>query len=352
MSQASSGSTLPYIGSKLSLISNSEIRYEGVLYTINTQESTVALQDVRSFGTEGRKIPDIPPSMEIYDFIVFRGKDIKDLTVCEPAKPVLNDPAIVTMDIHPPPQQVQPAQGAPGSMEQSHQIHHGAMGGQYGERSYGDRQGYDRYGQGGGSQPHGGAVNRSGGMMYNSGGPRDDMRMPRGGYGGYHMYGGGARRYGSNFSSRGGRGGRHVVGELPAQPNQVVKSQVSGDFDFEGANQKFEKGHLKPEELEKEAGVQMGGYDNKSSFFDSISCETLDRQAGHETKIDRDKQRQMDTETFGASAVHRGPRYRRGFSRAGGGYRRGMYGNYGGYGGFGGGGGYGGGRGSYGRQGF
>ncbi|TGZ77764.1 hypothetical protein EX30DRAFT_177934 [Ascodesmis nigricans] len=93
-----------FIGARISLISKSNIRYVGTLHEINSETSTVALEQVVSHGTEGRRggEDEIPASSNVYEYIVFRGSDVKDLRIEEqpqpkpqPPPPQLDDPAIL-----------------------------------------------------------------------------------------------------------------------------------------------------------------------------------------------------------------------------------------------------------------
>ncbi|KAK2725431.1 hypothetical protein QYM36_000061 [Artemia franciscana] len=98
-SPAAAAKVNPYIGSKISILSKSKMRYEGVLYQLDQDQSTLALAKVRSFGTEDR-VPEKPvaPREEIFDYIVFRAVDIKDIKLCEPPKEPRMMPGGLAMD--------------------------------------------------------------------------------------------------------------------------------------------------------------------------------------------------------------------------------------------------------------
>mmetsp|Transcript_1381 Transcript_1381/g.3152 ORF Transcript_1381/g.3152 Transcript_1381/m.3152 type:complete len:200 (+) Transcript_1381:52-651(+) len=88
------GHTNSYIGSTLSLVSTADIRYLGRLIGVDTKNHTVTLADVKSLGTEGRRKAEdeVPSSPELHAYIVFRGADVKDLSVVEaiPKKQVVS----------------------------------------------------------------------------------------------------------------------------------------------------------------------------------------------------------------------------------------------------------------------
>jgi len=85
------------------------LRYVGTLHEINSENSTVALENVTSHGTEGRRgggDDEIQPMDAKFDYIVFRGSDVKDLRIEEPPKEnkpppqqMPNDPAILGVRI-------------------------------------------------------------------------------------------------------------------------------------------------------------------------------------------------------------------------------------------------------------
>jgi protein LSM14 len=288
---------MPYVGSRISLISKSEIRYEGILYVINTEESTIALQNVRSFGTEGRTKPDVPPTEEVYDFIIFRGEDIKDLTVLEGSstKPsqraVLEDPAVVSVG---PERKIAPK--PTGAKESSNREHRGHSyhqqterhGGKGYERKWDDRRGgnsYHQHQRGNGYSSSYNKDNRSSGHVAGKG---------KGGKGSH-----GHRKPPNHRGNNSG-----PVGELNANENAQTKAEIgTEEFDFSSANAKFEK---PDEQAPQVADSARAGYSKAKGFFDDISCDALERAAGSkEARFDRaarDKQRELDKETFGASA--------------------------------------------------
>lgn len=113
-----SGSTIPASGTnvsgvgelskilnkKVDLITNSNIRYEGILIQIKTQDQRLLLKDVKSFGTEGRnnginEVPTPAPNdpNNLYAFVEFQIPMIKELYLAEKPGPVPEDPAIVSV---------------------------------------------------------------------------------------------------------------------------------------------------------------------------------------------------------------------------------------------------------------
>lgn len=122
---------MPELGSKISLISKADIRYEGRLFTVDPQECTIALANVRSFGTEDRETQlPVAPQNQVYEYILFRGSDIKDIRVVNNVSSMPNDPAIVQMTM-------QPSMGQQSYQPQPSYTHPmmgqlGPMAGQYG----------------------------------------------------------------------------------------------------------------------------------------------------------------------------------------------------------------------------
>merc|ERR1711944_198416 len=353
---------VPYLGSKISLISKSEIRYEGILYTIDTKDSTVALSKVRSFGTEDRPTDrPVAPRDEVYEYIIFRGTDIKDIRVCQPPKPqptleggLPNDPAIVQHSA------TAVSNASTGTPKPSPI----GSGGSYGPIGSSFAPGAPFTSSSGNSasaiQPQSGSpvmemLNHQSGRSSPSGGagesksPTNLEGRPssrgRGGNSGFYR-GGRGRGVNQGYRERGGGRGGFQPGRPTGGKKETLKFE--GEYDFDKANKEVEEGEIE-NNCDENSEVY---YDKKKSFFDSISCEATEKAKGRSNKPDWRAEKKLNRETFGVSGNNRRGYYRRGGQnggpRGGGGYNN--YNNRGG------GGGYNnymnGGRGGYSNQGF
>ena len=68
------------VNMRIRIITNSEVRYEGTLFDMDSKENTFTLKNVSAYGTEDRRNDIfIHPSSKVFDLVIFRTCEIKNL---------------------------------------------------------------------------------------------------------------------------------------------------------------------------------------------------------------------------------------------------------------------------------
>lgn len=307
----------PLLGNRISLISKKNIRYEGTLYSINEADATVALENVRSYGTEGREKTDpsgcvafVPPQDAVHPYLLFRGCDIKDLHVHEsaPAPPPV-DPAILSSSVPP---EV--------AAKQEQQKRENDGGGTSAAPTDGGKAA-EGGGQSGSSAHAGDDVSVWDKPQNPQQGQAQEKKQPQ------------QQRGGRNVGGGGGAGSRrqrkstpaHQVGTGASLLHRKARGAVgsggpretpASDFDFESNLAEFDKAKISEGDFD-EKEVLNGKEDEqeegsnaytKDDFFDSISCDALDKRDGIDNRLRGAAERSLNTETFGAVSLGNGRR--------------------------------------------
>eukprot|EP00560_Eucampia_antarctica_P006727 CAMPEP_0197826370 /NCGR_PEP_ID=MMETSP1437-20131217/3338_1 /TAXON_ID=49252 ORGANISM="Eucampia antarctica, Strain CCMP1452" /NCGR_SAMPLE_ID=MMETSP1437 /ASSEMBLY_ACC=CAM_ASM_001096 /LENGTH=392 /DNA_ID=CAMNT_0043426781 /DNA_START=88 /DNA_END=1267 /DNA_ORIENTATION=+ len=296
----------PLLGSRISLISKKNIRYEGTLYSINELDATVALQNVRAFGTEGREKIDptctfVSPQDAVHPYLLFRGCDIKDLHVHESA----STPEIPTTDTPPPTDPAILSTSAPpevtkqrGSGKNADPINK--------EREDAKKSNKDDNI----TNPEKTIPSSSkNAVKPPSQPPRIKSRDPS-----------------TNKKGRKIKSTQKMIGTGASLLNRKARGAVEGvegpdqthvgDFDFESNLAEFSKVNIIAGENDTDEDEEDDSNDEqdniagsgtcvytKDDFFDEISCDVLDKQNGIDNRLRGAAERSLNTETFGAVSL-------------------------------------------------
>lgn len=291
-----------------------------MLYSINETNATVALQNVRSFGTEGREITEpglafVAASPDaVHPYLLFRGQDIKDLHVHEEQGDE-DPPAVIPKKetaapraaaaVAPKPAAPKPAPPKPAAPPKKAWQ---TVPGPVATRSTPQDENKKT------PQPQGGGGNSGGGYQQQGGRGAGGNRRQRNNNANNNSAAAGAVGTGASLLKRTERGA--VNGGTAAQ------ATPKNDFDFQSNLDDFAKEDAEEDEAGDSLNVNTGTYE-KDDFFDSISCDALDKEHGIDKRLRGTQERSLNTETFGAVSLNsqrrrRGGRGGRGRGRGGG----------------------------------
>lgn len=113
---------------------------------------------------------------------------------------------------------------------------------------------------------------------------------------------------------------QHTGQNFAVDKNAPAKKEFTEEFDFEESNKKLDLAKVAAEMIEQqehnvadkvegtETVLPKAAYDKAKDFFDEISCESLERRSagGQPKRMDREmreKQKQLNLETFGSMSV-------------------------------------------------
>ncbi|XP_061404096.1 protein LSM14 homolog A-A-like [Lethenteron reissneri] len=264
------------LGSRTSLISMAGIRYEGTLSGVNSDDCTVALAKVRVCGTEGRPAERaVAPREEIYDYIIFRASEIKDLAELGCPLSALH-PHLAVVQSSSPPRGARPQRDT----------QHGARGG-HGSGTRGARR-LVRDTADGRRPAHGGATAARKSATVERGVQTSPQRQQR------------RCRSTKRIAAQTPRGAPELCVELDAE---FDFASANAKLDREALDREFRGRNAKRREADKLRGPRTSSpvfldgcfYDKTRSFFDNIS-----KDGGRNCRVTLAEQRRLNVATFGA----------------------------------------------------